>query len=39
MPEKPNFTDDWEKERKKLRALWLVFIGVVAVVVVLFIIP
>jgi cytoskeletal protein RodZ len=36
LPEKPKFTDDLDRERKKQKVLSLVLVAIVAVVVILF---
>jgi cytoskeletal protein RodZ len=37
LPEKPKFTDDLDRERKKQKVLSLVLVAIVAVVVILFV--
>jgi hypothetical protein len=38
LPQQPKFTNDWEKERKKVRILALVLVALFAVVAFLFLI-
>jgi hypothetical protein len=38
LPKQPKFTDDWEKERKKLKLLWLILLASIAAVVILVVI-
>lgn len=35
MPEKPKFTDDWDRERKKQKVLSLVLVAALVVVAIL----
>jgi uncharacterized membrane protein YvbJ len=38
LPKQPKFTDDWDKERKNLKVLWLILVASIAAVVILVII-